>query len=329
MGRNEPASHKALILPVALAAAALTSAATSLQPASADTRVDGTCFGNRIEHVSGAQIARNTVFIAGVRADGTLTSSAAGFVVRGRHGLRIVTALHVVDPNAGETGSTPMVFFSDGAPLGVPQVVAATAPRKETFSSVELTVDDLAVLEIARFADPAALRRLSELDGLQVAAGGSLMVGETDGATAVAWGYSGSAAVDQSGRVVGVLTSADFRGRVSVNLASIQEAKRGERRHDTAVTLPDRSLVIVEPFEDPAIVHQLQLTEATTDDGRTSKVVFAGFPSASCASTSALLRPATVPAGAALLRKWGDMDQLDAWWMPPGFSIKTVDFSYR
>jgi hypothetical protein len=243
--------------------------------------------------------------------------------------VRIVTALHVVDPNAGEPSSALMVFFSDGTPLGVPRVVAASAPRKSTVSSVELTVNDLAVVEIARFAGPAALRRLSRLDGLQVATSGPLMVGETDGRTGVAWGYSGSAAVDQEGHVVGVLTSADFRGRVSVNLATIQEAKIGDRSIDVATTLPDRSLVVVEPLQDPAIIDELRQAGVPSEKRQTINVVFSGFPSASCASTSARLQPAASRAGAELLRKWGAMDVSDAWWIPPRFSIKTVSFSYR
>ena len=243
--------------------------------------------------------------------------------------MRIVTAFHVVDPDAGESSSRLMVFFSDGAPLGVPRVVAATAPRKSTVSSGELTLDDLAVVEIARCGGRAALRRLSRLDGLQVAASGPLMVGETDGRTGVAWGYSGAAAVDQEGHVVGVLTSADFRGRVSVNLGTIQEPKTSGSPIDVATTLPDRSLVIVEPLQDPAIIHELQQASVPSERRQPMKVVFAGFPSASCASTSARLQPATSPAGAELLVKWGAMDGSDAWWIPPGFSIKTVSFSYR
>jgi hypothetical protein len=310
-----------------LVAFALTSSATWLAPKTVNANGNRSCFGSQIDHVDAAKIARNTVFIAGVGTDGTLTSSATGFVVRGRYGVRIVTAFHVVDPDAGESGSTSMVFFSDGAPLGVPRVVAAAAPRKSTVSGVELTVDDLAVVEIARFAGPAALRRLSRLDGLQVDASGPLMVGETDGRTGVAWGYSGSAAVDQEGHVVGVLTSADFRGRVSVNLATIQEVKTGDRPIDVATTLPDRSLAVVEPFQDPAIIHELLPAKVPSEGRRTIKVVFAGFPSASCASTSARLQRAASPAGAELLGKWGAMDASDAWWIPPGFSIKTLSFS--
>jgi hypothetical protein len=317
------------IVPSTLVAFVLASTATWVPSKTVNSNGNRSCFDSRIDHVHAAKIARNTVFIAGVRTDGTLTASATGFVVRGRHGMRIVTAYHVVDPDAGEPGSTLMVFFSDGTPLGVPRVVAATAPRKSTVSSVELTVDDVAVVEIARFAGPAAARRLSRLDGLQVAASEPLMVGETDGRTGVAWGYSGSAAVDQDGHVVGVLTSADFRGRVSVNLATIQEAKTGDGPIDVATTLPDRSLVVVEPLQDPAIIDELQQARVPSVRRQTNNVVFAGFPSASCASTSARLQPAASPAGAELLGKWGAMDESDAWWIPPGFSIKTVSFSYR
>ena len=329
MSRGATAWKSTQIVPLTLVAFALTSTVTWVSPKTVSAIGNRSCFGSRIDHVDAAKIARNTVFIAGVRTDGTLTSSATGFAVRGRHEVRIVTAFHVVDPDAGESSSTLMVFFSDGAPLGVPRVVAATAPRKSTVSSVELTVGDLAVVEIARFAGPAAMRRLSRLDGLQVAASGPLMVGETDGRTGVAWGYSGSAAVDQEGHVVGVLTSADFRGRVSVNLATIQEAKTGGRPIDVATTLPDRSLVVVEPLQDPGIIDELQQARVPSESRRTIKVVFAGFPSASCASTSARLHAATSPAGAELLGKWGAMDESDAWRIPPRFSIRTVSFSYR
>src|SRR5215467_3123660 len=327
MSRDSTAWRSTRLLPLTLMAFALT--ATSVPPNTVNANGNRSCFGSRVDHLHAAKIARNTVFIAGVRTDGTLTSSATGFVVRGRRGMRIVTAFHVVDPDAGESDSTIMVFFSDGAPLGVPRVVAATAPRKSTVSGVELTLDDIAVVEIARFAGPTAVRRLSRLEGLQVDASGPLMVGETDGRTGVAWGYSGSAAVDQEGHVVGVLTSADFRGRVSVNLATIQEAKTGGLPTDVATTLPDRSLVVVEPLQDPAIIDELQLARVPSERRRTIKVVFAGFPSASCASTSARLHAATSPAGAELLGKWRAMDESDAWWIPPGFSIKTVSFSYR
>ena len=329
MTRAATAWKSTQFIPLTLVAFALTSTAMWVSPKAVSAKGNRSCFGSRIDHVDAAKIARNTVFIAGVRADGTLTSSATGFVVRGRHGVRIVTAFHVVDPDAGESGSTLMVFFSDGTPLGIPRVVAATASRKSTLSGVELTVDDLAVVEIARFAGPAAVRRLSRLDGLQVVASGPLLVGETDGHTGVAWGYSGSAAVDQEGHVVGVLTSADFRGRVSVNLATIQETKTDGRPINVATSLPDSSLVVVEPLQDPAIIQELQQATVPSERRRTTKVVFAGFPSASCASTSARLQPAASPAGAELLGKWGAMDESDAWWMPPGFSIRTVSLSYR
>jgi len=329
MSKDATAWRSKRIVLLTLVAFVLTSIAMWIPQKTVNANGNRSCFGSRIDHDHAAKIARNTVFVAGVRTDGTLTSSATGFVVRGRHGVRIVTTFHVVDPDAGEPSSTLMVFFSDGAPLGVPRVVAATAPRKTTVSSVELTVDDLAVVEIARFAGPAALQRLSRLDGLQVDASGPLMVGETDGRTGVAWGYSGSAAVDQKGHVVGVLTSADFRGRVSVNLATIQEAKTGGLPTDVATTLPDRSLVVVEPLQDPAIIDELQQARVPSERRRTIKVVFAGFPSASCASTSARLHAATSPAGAELLGKWRAMDESDAWRIPPRFSIKTVSFSYR
>jgi hypothetical protein len=317
------------ITSLTFAGVALTSAAMWAPSATVKADDKGSCFGNSINHDDAAKIARNTVFIAGVHTDGTLTSSASGFLVRGPRGVRIVTAFHVVDPDAREPSSTLMVFFSDGTPLGVPRVVAAAEPYEATVSGLELTVNDVAVLEIARFAEPAASQRLSRLDGLQVAAGGRLMVGETYAPTAVAWGYSGAAAVDARGHVVGVLTSADFRGHVSVNLATIQETKPGTQRVPAAVTLPDRSLVIVEPLRDPAITQELKPMSPPSGRQQTTKVIFAGFPMASCASTSAHLQPAASSAGAELLRKWRLMDQSDAWWIPPRFSIKTVSFSYR
>lgn len=302
---------------------------TSAPVTEAGADVGRSCFGDQIKHSKAARIARNTVFIAGMKPDGTLTSSASGFVAQGPHGARIITAAHAIDAESSEDRSTFMVFFSDGTPIGVPRVVAATAPRRLTVADTELTVDDLAVLQIARFNDPAARRRFSALDGLQLAKTGQLLVGETDGATAVAWGYSGAPAVDVEGNAVGVLTSADFRGRVTVGLATIQEATTNGRRVDARVILPVRSFVVVEPLHDPTIMNEVTLAGAPDERVGTTKVVFAGFPSASCASTTAGLVAAASPAGAGLLRKWERMDQSGAWWIQPGFSIKGVNLLYR
>src|SRR5271166_2984492 len=76
---------------------------------------ESTCFGNQIDHPRAQRIARNTIFIAKVRPDGTVISEGSGFVVRsGAAGEpRIITAAHVVDPGHTAPEAILMVFLSD------------------------------------------------------------------------------------------------------------------------------------------------------------------------------------------------------------------------
>ena len=285
------------------------------------------CFGDQIKHAQAARIARNTVFISNVYADGTMISAGTGFVVRGAHGMRVVTARHVVEVQPDRDGSLLMTFFSDGVPIGEPRIVASGEVRHKSVSEVDLSVDDLAILAISDFRDQDVKERYEGLDGLPVRIGGPLMVGETNGATGVSWGYSGAPAVDREGYVVGVLTSADFRGRRTALVSMIQAPEVNGQLQKTSVTFPDRSLVVVEPLHGITLVKELASTETRYD--QTSSVVLSGFPLANCASTSARLEIADSGAGAALLTKWKSMDQRDAWFLQPQYAIKKVRFSSR
>ncbi len=298
-------------------------------PALLAKTAEPSCLGGLVDHAQAARIARNTVFIAEVRAGGTLLSSGTGFVVQGTNGLRLVTARHVIDSGVDPAGSAFIVLFSDGVPLGVPVVAAAASPEKMQAAGVELTVNDIAILRIDRFSSPAAEERFAALDGLPVRANGPLMVGETTGAAGVTWGYSGAAGVDAKGRVAGVLIGADFRGRASLILPSIQEADANGQLRGRPVALPSRSLAVVEPIHGQAILKELKLPAIEPGDGGETPVVFAGFPSANCASTSAVLETADSEAGTKLLKLWASMDQEGAWWLPTPFSISKLNFSYK
>jgi hypothetical protein len=275
-----------------------------------------TCFRHNIDHPYAARIARNTVFLARVRADGTLVSAASAFLVHNTATIepRIVTAAHVV-ADESVPDATLMVFLSDGTPLGIPRVMVATSQQQISIDDNDLTVNDLAVLTIAQFSDETARNRFSELDGLPVSSGGALMVGETSGHAGVSWGYSGAPAVDDTGEVIGVAIGADFRGRVTQRLGAIQEPVSDDQQSGE-ITLPKRSLVVVEPLRAPEIVRALGLREHASSKPTESSAVLAGFPFASCASTSARLLAADSAAGASILKKWQQLDQTDAWWLP-------------
>jgi len=289
-----------------------------------------TCFRSQIDHPQAAMIERATVFIAAVRPDGTLLSEGTGFIVRGSatndgHGSRIVTAGHVVELSDDLPADTRlMVFFSDGTPLGLPRVVAAAPTRRVSLDGFELTMNDLAVLEIASFSDAKARERFAHVDGLQVRSADRLMVGEASDPAGVAWGYSGAAAIDRDGRVVGVLTGADFRGRVTLNLGAVQEADADGMPLTHPVTLPRRSLVVIEPLGAPEILRELGVSPPRRGQAGETPVVLAGFPLASCAATSARLQSADSSAGVELLSKWQSIGQVGAWFLPPQIDAKKL-----
>ena len=183
-----------------------------------------TCFLNEVHHPQARKIAEATVFIAVVRSDGTLASEGTSFVVSdsmvgGAQGPRIVTAAHVVDDiDATRNGQRLAVFFSDGMYLGLPQTVVRGAKRDLSAGGFDLVANDIAVLEIASFDNDAARGRYLALNGLPLGGGGDILVGETSQPLGVAWGFSGAAAIDPAGRVLGVLTGADFRDRTTLIL---------------------------------------------------------------------------------------------------------------
>src|SRR5215471_14889447 len=193
-------------------------------PPSKQVRVDrATCFLDEIHHPQAGKIADATVFIAVVGSDGTLASEGTGFVVSdsadgGAQGSRIVTAAHVIDnPDTARDGQRFAVFFSDGMPLGTPRTVLRGAMRELSVGGFDLIENDIAVIEISSFNDEAARTRFLALQGLPLYGGGDILVGEAGRPLGASWGFSGAAAIDPAGRVVGVLTGADFRDRTTLD----------------------------------------------------------------------------------------------------------------
>jgi hypothetical protein len=284
-----------------------------------------TCFLDEIHHPQAGKIAQATVFIAAVWSDGTLASEGTGFVVSdsadgGVRGSRIVTAAHVID----DTDTTPdgqrlAVFFSDGMPLGVPRTVLRGATRKLSVGGFDLVENDIAVIEIASFNDDRAHDRFLRLQGLPLYGGDDILVGKTGQTLGVSWGFSGAAAIDLAGRVVGVLTGADFRDRTTLELGSILDANRSGGAVPRPVVLPGRSLVVIEPLRDPDVLRALGRLPKPRERGLRTTVTIAGFPAASCAATSATIEPINSQAGTRLLSQWRSVGMEGVWYLPPQF----------
>ena len=142
------------------------------------------------------------------------------------------------------------------------------------------------------------------------------MVGKAGRPLGVSWGFSGAAAIDPAGRVVGVLTSADFRDRTTLKLGSILDANQSGGAVRRAVILPARSLVIVEPLNRD-VLHALGHAPNSRPKRFRTTVTFAGFPTASCAATSATVKPINSRAGTRLLSQWRSIGMEGAWYLPP------------
>jgi hypothetical protein len=263
------------------------------------------------------------VFIAAVWPDGTLASEGTGFVVSdsadgGAQGSRIVTAAHVIDDtDATRDGQRLAVFFSDGMPLGVPRTVLRGTTHRLSVGGFDLVENDIAVIEIASFNDDPARDHFLGLQGLQLSGGDDILVGETGQYLGVSWGFSGAAAIDLAGRVVGVLTGADFRDRTTLELGSILDANRGGGAVSRPVVLPGRSLVVIEPLRDPNILRALGRSPELRESGLRTTVTIAGFPAASCAATSATIEPINSQAGTRLLSQWRSLGMEGVWYLPP------------
>jgi hypothetical protein len=213
-----------------------------------------------------------------------------------------------------------MVFSSDGMPIGTPRLIAGGTPHKFTSDGFDVIVDDIAVIEIERFTDAKIAERFAHIEGLDIENGGSLMVGETNRPLGAVWGLSGAAAVDRSGKVVGVLTEADFRGRAPLELGSIQETNAAGRPTYRTVTLPTQSLVVTEPFNSPLILAALNRQQEYRPPTEPKDVVMAGFPLGGCAAATATLVPTGTTAAIAVVHKWRSIGTAGVWYMPVQFS---------
>jgi hypothetical protein len=290
---------------------------------------DPSCFLQQIVHPQATAIERATVFIAFVRADGTILSQGTGFIaggsaVSGGAGLRLVTAAHVVSRSDHDANAHFIAFFSDGRPIGELRVVATGPVQDIVLGDSNLVANDVAVVEIAHFATANARERFAQIEGLPIASNETLLVGETSAPFGAAWGFSGAAAIDPAGNVIGVLTGADFHGRVTLDLGSVQETNAAGKLVNRAVTLPTQSLVVVEPLNSPEILGALGSPPARRAVSTETSVVMAGFPLASCAVVAARLESADSSTGAALLSKWQKIGQVADWIFPPPFDAKKL-----
>jgi hypothetical protein len=280
-----------------------------------------TCFLNEIHHPQAGKIAEATVFIAAVGPDGTLASEGTGFVVSdsahgGAQGSRIVTAAHVIEAiDITRDGQRWAVFFSDGMPLGVPRTILRGTTRELSVGGFDLVENDIAVIEITSFNNDAARDRFLGLQGLSLSGGDDILVGESG--PGVSWGFSGAAAIDPAGRVAGLLTSAEFRDRMPLELGSILDAHPTGGAVSQPVMLPGRSLVVIEPLRDPDILRVLGRSPELRGGGLRTTVTIAGFPAASCAATSATVEPIDSQAGMRLLSQWRSIGMEGAWYLPP------------
>ena len=304
-----------------LALGAITEASLGTRPLE-QAKLGVTCFSDEIHHPQAGKIAQATVFIAVVWPDGTLASEGTGFVVSDSaegdaQGSRIVTAAHVIDDTTTRDGQRLAVFFSDGMPLGVPRTVLRGATRELSVGGFDLVENDIAVIEIAAFNDEPARDRFLGLQGLLLYSGDDILVGETGQPLGVSWGFSGAAAIDPAGRVVGVLTGADFRDRTTVELGSILDVNRSGGAISRPVVLPSRSLVVVEPLRDPDILRALGRSPELREGALRTTVTIAGFPAASCAATSATIQPINSQAGTRLLSQWRSAGMEGVWYLPP------------
>jgi hypothetical protein len=321
LARTARQAARVFVLLFALGTATQSSLGT---PPLEQTRFDRvTCFLDEIHHPQAGKIAQATVFIAAVWPDGTLASEGTGFVVSdsadgGAQGSRIVTAAHVIDDaDTTRDGQRLAVFFSDGMPLGVPRTVLRGATRELSVGGFNLVENDIAVIEIASFNDDPAHDRFLGLQGLPLYGGDDILVGETGQPLGVSWGFSGAAAIDLAGRVVGVLTGADFRDRTTLELGSILDANRSGGAVSRPVVLPGRSLVVIEPLRDPDILRALGRSPELRKSGLRTTVTIAGFPTASCAATSATIEPINSQAGTRLLSQWRSVGTEGVWYLPP------------
>jgi hypothetical protein len=320
--RRRPTRHLGLLLALSTATAFPCSQDTIFaKPGVSNERQ--TCFLTGVHHPQARKLTEATVFIAMVRTDGTVASEGTGFVVSasgvgGTSAPRIVTAAHVVDDADGRrNGQHLVVFFSDGMYLGVPRIVVLGARRDVAAGGFDLVANDIAVLEIASFANQAAQHRFLALDGLPLAGGDDILVGETTRPVGATWGFSGAAGVDPAGRVVGVLTGADFRDRTTLALASILDTAQSGGAVPRPVTLPNRSLVIVEPLQSAEILRALGRSPKPRQSATRTTVSLVGFPLASCAVTSATVVPINTEAGTRLLSQWRSAGTEGAWYLQP------------
>ena len=170
--------------------------------------------------------------------------------------------------------------------------------------------------EITSFNNVAPRDRFIARQGLPLS-GGDDILGESSQPPGVSWGFSAAAAIDPASRVAGVLTGAEFRDRLTLELGSILDADPNAGAVSRPVILPSRSLVVIEPLSDPDILRVLRRSPEPRGSGPRTTVTIAGFPAASCAATSATVEPIDSQAGTRLASQWKSIGVEGAWYLPP------------
>jgi hypothetical protein len=156
-------------------------------------------------------VALSVISLPSAKDHGCVAPGVSDSADSSTQGSRIVTAAHVIEEtDTTRDGRRWAVFFSDGLPLGVPHTVLRGATRELSVRGFNLVENDIAVIEITSFNNDAARDRFLRLQGLPLYGGGDILVGESGQPLGVSWGFSGAAAIDPAGRVVGVLTSRIF-----------------------------------------------------------------------------------------------------------------------
>lgn len=121
-----------------------------------------------------------------------------------------------------------------------------------------------------------------------------------------------------------MLTGADFRDRTTLALASILDTARSGGAVPRPVTLPNRSLVIVEPLQSTDILHALSRSPKPKRSAPRTTVSLVGFPLTSCAATSAIVVPINSEAGTRLLSQWRSIGMEGAWYLQPSLGTAKI-----